>query len=74
MTHAHQNRAFRQANLRDVIAQIEKGESGAVEQSDSRRIQLQFDAPILVGPQFIARGDRPIYSCIDPIISACWLE
>jgi hypothetical protein len=74
MAHAHQNCAFRQANLRDVVVEIEKGKTSAVEQSDRRRIQLQFDAPVLVRPQFIARGDRPIDSCIDPVLGAGWLE
>ena len=74
MTHAHENCAFSQANLRDVIVQIQKRKTSAVEQSDGRRIQLQFDPPVLIRPQFIARSDRSIYSCIDPILRACWLK
>jgi hypothetical protein len=38
MTHAHQNRAFAQAHLRDVIVQIQKRKTSAVEQPNSRRV------------------------------------
>jgi hypothetical protein len=41
-----------------------------VEQSNGRSVQLQLDPAILVRPKFVADGDRPIYSCIDPIIRA----
>jgi hypothetical protein len=74
MTHPHQNRAFAQAHLRDVVVKIQKRKASAVEQPNSRRIQLQFDSAILVRPQFVARSDRSIYSCIDPILCAGWLK
>jgi phage portal protein BeeE len=74
MTHTHQNRAFAQAHLRDVIVQIQKRKTSAVEQPNSRSVQLQFDSAILVRPQFVARSDRSIYSRIDPILRASWLK
>ncbi len=51
MTHPHQNRAFAQAHLRDVVVQIQKRKTSAMKQPNSRRIQLQFDSAILVRPQ-----------------------
>jgi hypothetical protein len=74
MTHPHQNRAFAQTHLRDVVVQIQKRKTSAVGQPNRRRIQLQFDSAILVRPQFVPRSNRSIYSRIDPILRTSWLK
>src|SRR6266849_3329446 len=71
---AQVQRAFGQTNLHDVVVQIQKRKTSLRAQPQRIRIDAYFDAAILIGPEFVARGHRTINNGLDPFVGTCRFE
>src|SRR5262249_1290220 len=74
VTDANIQRAFGQENLRHIVGQIQKGKASVVREADDRTAEMQFGAGAVVGPEFVARGHRPVNDRINPIVGAGGIE
>ena len=70
MTYVQNERSLRQADLRGVIIEGEKGDSGLRAQANGRGTNVDFGAGIFVRPQVVARHHGPIGNRGNPIIFA----
>ena len=66
MSNAYVDGSRTELDLRAAIVQIEKGDSRIAVQIDHSRSQREFGARVLVGPELIARGHRPVLSGFHP--------
>ena len=60
------DRAFGDADLRHVVIEIQDGERGVAAEADGCGAEPYLDERILIGPEFVADGDRPIHFCRAP--------
>src|SRR5579864_8043656 len=70
VTHAHDQRTLRQADLRGAVVEGEKSDSGLGAQTDCRRTDVNFRAGIFVGPQIIASHHGAVRHAGDPVVFA----
>src|SRR2546425_6216375 len=66
--------SFGDADLRDVVREVQEGKAGVARQADRRRTDVQFGARAVVGPKFVPGGDRTVDDGRNPIVSACGVE
>src|SRR5215469_78426 len=70
MTHSHDQRSLRESNLRRVVIQGEKSNTGLRSQPDRRRTDVHFGTRILVRPQIVAAHHGTIRHPGDPVVFA----
>jgi hypothetical protein len=68
--HAEINRAFRDACLKYVFVQIQKGQRGHAAEMQRSLARLQLCSRILIRPQLIANRHRAILCCRSPVFRA----
>src|SRR5260370_28300172 len=65
---------LREADLGDVIVQIQEREPGCAVQANLRGIRAQFRACSFVGPELVSGCHRAIQTGVTPIVCACGFE
>ena len=70
MTHAQNQRSLRQPDLRGVVVEREKSDSGLCAQANRRRADVNFGARILVRPQIVAGNHGTVGNGRDPVVFA----
>ena len=74
MAHAQDHGALRQADLRGVVIEREKSNSGLRAQTNRGRTYVNLGAGILVRPEIVAGHHGTIGYGSDPIIFASWTK
>ena len=72
--HANINGSFGDADLRDVVREVQEGKAGAARQADRRRTDVQLCAGPVVSPKLVAGRDRPVHDSVDPVVGARGIE
>ena len=74
MAETENDRAFRQAKLGSAIIQVEQGNAGLRRHPNRGRANVHLGSGILIGPEVIAAGQRPIGDHVQPIALATRLK
>ena len=74
MAQVNADDAFAQADLCDVVGQVQKRETGFTSQTNRRRPDVQLGAGTPVCPELIARGDWPVHDRRNPVLGSGRLE
>ena len=70
MTQMDGDAAFIQANLGDIVVQVEKGKTGFAPQANRRRSDVQFPAGVFIGPELVAGCEGPVHHGGNPFVGA----
>src|SRR5581483_5081581 len=74
VAYAEENRPERETKLRNIVADVEKGQAGLRTETDGCAADLDFGAGIFIHPQIVADGHATIPYSIEPIALAAWLK
>ena len=74
MARAQDQLALGEADLHEVVVQIEKAHAGLGTEAQHRIIQMQLGARVGIGPQVVTRGEGPVHDGGRPIVGAGGLD